>query len=530
MPRFRSHGQLDDPFVEDGDPAFRGLDQQSEPVLLQAGFLQIAENVRIDQGVITSRKGLEALKTVADAKALVKFLDPINNREDMLIITATGILGNGYTDIPSSLDRNEGAWQNANYNWSDYANINETLDSAFSSNDEVFGIQAFNQVILFSKDRRPKVWDGVPNTRVSDLPLLPTSGIAEAFACPDAPFGMYFANRLVVPFYADSPSTVAFSDILDSNSFMNINTFFCNKGTSDITLGFAPFMESQVLVLNQESIHIVNAVHALEGNSASYEITRQYGIAGHRAFAQNGSYTYFVSSEGNIQVLVPSSDPAKGVGLAISKVTLDQEPLSKPITPFMETVNLDAIDKAIVKYHRNRVYFALPVSSERPNCIAIYNSLNSVWESIDFFEDENFEIMDINTLGPDLFILTKTQLFKYNSSSTDDGNLIKSRVRTRDYALQMRDLKKFVRGSLNYSSDGDSSITIKVHTKAPDVTVLSKKTTGTGSVNTLSRFNIRQRGYSASVDIENAGGDVEYKAVSLEAFVHGGRGTADYGN
>ena len=56
MAKFRSYGQLDDPFVEDGDPAFRGLDQQTEPTMLQAGFVQEAENVRFNQGVISSRK------------------------------------------------------------------------------------------------------------------------------------------------------------------------------------------------------------------------------------------------------------------------------------------------------------------------------------------------------------------------------------------------------------------------------------------------------------------------------------------
>ena len=50
------------------------------------------------------------------------------------------------------------------------------------------------------------------------------------FACPNAPFGMYFANRIVVPHYDDSPSTVAFSDLLDASTFSLINTFYANKG------------------------------------------------------------------------------------------------------------------------------------------------------------------------------------------------------------------------------------------------------------------------------------------------------------
>ena len=531
MPRFRSHGQLDDPFMEDGDPAFMGLDQQREPVLLQAGTLQVAENVRINQGVISSRKGLKKVGDFRNGKSLVKFLDPVNNREDILVITPSQIYGSQSTDISTDYANNDQVWSNIFYQWSDYSSIDQSLSTPFAESDEVFGIQAFDKVILFSGGRRPKIWDGQLGSNIIDLPEDPSITGDTFFACPNAPFGMYFANRIVVPYYEDSPSTVAFSDIFDANNFSPINTFYANKGTSDITLGFAPFMESQVLVFNKESIHLINNVNALEGNSASYEISRQFGIAGKQAFAQNGSYTYFVSSEGNVQVLVPSSDPAKGLGIAISKVTLDQEPLSKPITPFIERVNLDEIERCIVKYHRNRVYFAFPIDGATyPNAIAVYNSLNSVWESIDTFEYNNFQILDMETLGSDLYILTGDELFIYNSQNSDNGVAIKSKIRTRDYALQSRDVKKFVRGSLNYSSEGNSQMEIKVHTKAPDSSVISRQSASNGTVNTLSRFNIRQRGYSASVDIEAIGGSVDFKSIGVEAFVGTGRGTQNYGN
>ena len=110
MPRFRSHGQLDDPFMEDGDPAFMGLDQQSEPVLLRAGTLQVAENVRINQGVISSRKGLKKIGSFQNGKALVKFLDPVNNREDILVITPSQIYGSQSTDISTDYAANDHVW------------------------------------------------------------------------------------------------------------------------------------------------------------------------------------------------------------------------------------------------------------------------------------------------------------------------------------------------------------------------------------------------------------------------------------
>ena len=136
----------------------------------------------------------------------------------------------------------------------------------------------------------------------------------------------------------------------------------------------------------------------------------------------------------------------------------------------------------------------------------------------------------METLGEDFYILTENDLFLYNSEESDNGFEITSRIRTRDYALQSRDVKKFVRGSLNYSSEGNSQMEIKVHTKAPDTSVISRQSASNGTVNTLSRFNIRQRGYSASVDIKSIGGNVNLKSIGVEAFVGTGRGAQNYGN
>ena len=775
MPRFRAYGQFDDPFIEDGDPAFLGLDQQTEPSILQSGMVQVAENVRFDNGVIQSRKGLETYREIKNGKCLVKFSDPINNREDLLVVRngrVEGVslelgvedynptrafkniyaFGNSYTDqgnypeelfplrqkvwvefLAGKLNLNISAsnnggnnyaiggarltdsyeqsinsytrdviWENTPYDWeeageyilsiqqqisqapifdkndltciwgggndylgagatsqdamndmsvvieqlitrkskhilvlnmfnlyrmptvtsvdgadfaqdfnkelkkyiealetthpdinfylvdfytlveqvvanpSDYGladvsgysdhptslffdpihmsasmhkhisdecvytinqklfsskdtqYINEGMTSIYATKDDVQGIQAFEKVILFSEGYRPKIWDGVIENGFSELPNELSDG-AVNFVCPNAPFGTYFANRLVVPYYEDSPTSVAFSDILEPNDFMDLNTFYCNKGTSDKTVGFASFTENQILVLNSASIHLVNNVHALEGVSASYEITRQYGVAGSRAFAQNGSYTYFVSSEGNFQVLVPSSDPAKGLGVAISKVTLDQEPLSKSITPFINRINLSALEKSIVRYHRNKVYFAVAVDgASYPNAIAVYDSLQSVFVSIDTFSDEAFTILDINSLDDLLFILTPSKVYRYESGNDDDGFPINSKVVTRNYTMQSRDIKKFIRGTISYQSDAGTNIKLSSNLRSPDLHQESKNILSESDENALSRFNIRQRGYSANAQIESTGA-MKIKSVSIEAFIGTGKASATYG-
>jgi hypothetical protein len=553
MPRFRSHGQLDDPFIEDGDPAFTGLDQFSDPSLLVAGQLQLAENIRIEQGQIVSRGGLTKNYSAKNGKALIRFQDPVSVTEEMLLVDNESVIGLIGRSIQDDYESSLESWDQSDLYFTGRT-VDQKFKTPYENYNEVIGIQSFDKVLLFSAGQRPKEWDGrvlyiewdtqltwdsemtwlqdqeaiLPS--VFDLSEDSDTGILNSLACPNAGFATYFSNRLIVPYYEDSPTTVAFSDIFVNNNFMLENTFFCNKGSSDQTIGFASFMENQILVLNKESIFLINNVHALGENSTSYEITRQYGVAGTKSFAQNGSYLYFISSEGNIQVLVPSSDPAKGVGIAISKVTLDQEALSKPITPLINRVNIRELKRSIAFYHRNRVYFALPIDGKiYPNVICVYNSLYSQWESIDTFEDD-IKILDINSLNDEIFILTEDGVYKYGEGETDDGTPINVKARTRDYIMQTRDIKKFIRGSLSYSTDQNTDIKISAITKSPDSKVLSKLIQDTEGKDDYTRFNIRQRGYSASIEMISNGGSSRFKSVAIEGIIGTGRGSATYAN
>ena len=100
---------LDSPVQRDGDRGFIGFASRLNPLSLQPGLLQQADNVRLDRGVATVRKGAKRLATgisLADA-ALV--LDNITLAADVAIstITRSGTLAtvtttaaHGYTGTP----------------------------------------------------------------------------------------------------------------------------------------------------------------------------------------------------------------------------------------------------------------------------------------------------------------------------------------------------------------------------------------------------------------------------------------------
>ena len=495
MARYRTFGQLDDPYVEDGDLSFKGIDMHTSPTLLQAGMLQLGENIRINEGVISTRMGMNKIQSNSTIKAICPFSDP-DGQEQLVVITQGQVLtkdGSYLAPFATGL--------------------------TYTNEDKVQAVQAFDKLILFAEGKRPREWSGTFNDRVTEFSSVPADSSVD-FVCPNAGFGNYMSNRLVVPKTDDSSTTVAFSDIFQPNQFDNLNTYFCNKGTNDKTLSIIPYAENQALILNNKSIHIINGTHFLGDSSTNFEVTRQYGIAGPKSFVQNGSYIYFVSNEGNIQVLVPSSDPGKGLGIAISKVTLDQEPLSKPVTPIIDRINLSAIDTCVVHYHKNKVYFALPIDgATQPNCILVYDSLLSTFISLDVYQNPGFRIVDMASMANDMYVLGNDGLYEYEArdAQNDGGYNFVVKFKTRNFLMGSRGIKNFKSGSVAYSAGNGTRLQIEANTVDPDTSLQIKdETIGSGG-DAISRFNMRQRGYSASIEVTSEYERASYKSVHLEA-------------
>jgi len=500
MGKFRSVFQLDDPFVEDGDISFIGLDQITEPTRLEPSIYTEAENVRIEEGVVKSRGGLKLmfqsqvpLRYNHQFTQLVTYSPPLG--EEKLIVM--GMNDNQYyiTDSTQSNPSANIAFPQE-FSW-------KFDNSVMAINTAVFNyafrvIQAFDELILFpsyASGERPWRWNDTMNswqvlsgTHTMYLTDETTGGYVDVngnpsqvpvqdpsfFVCPQAPFGIYFQNRLIIPWFDDSPTSVAFSDTLNNNLFKKTNTFFLNRGQGDVLLALAPYLEDQVLCLCKKSIHIISNVSTLDSGGRATEITRQLGIAGVNAWTQNGSYIYFVSNEGDIQVLVPQLDPSKGLGIAISKVNLDSEPLSKKVPNIMKRVNVNAIDTAILHYHKNLVYCALPLDgANSPSHILIYDSLRSQFVGLDSFNQNlwagtgqesltnptttqsGFRIFDIHTFQDEVYISTDRQVFKYTDLKSDENFDIDFKLVTRSYLAQDYSIKKFVQGKITYDIGGE---------------------------------------------------------------------------
>jgi len=532
MPRYEPLGRMDDQILTDGDRGFRGIDSYLEPTTLEGGTVEESENMRLDGDLASVRKGVEfkagavSLTYAGDERVFTStlFSDPATGVEFIAVATKNKVI----------------LWNDQN---------NTGIDIAYpggevvASGDNASFVQAMEKLILFrGENKSPLEWDGdytTPTAFVVKQNASPTAGRVQ---CPNTNFGTFFSNRLIVPQPSDSQYTVIASDLLDTDNFYPAESQFrINRGTADRLVGFTPYLENQLLVFFRNSIHLINNI-ALTNSAGVFEITRQRGCVARKSVAASGPQIYFLSDDG-VFTLQQGLDPAKGLGVAISKVSGEAIPLSRPIQDQFREVNYAAADKACGIVFDNKYYLAVPTgSSTDNNKVFIYDILNTAWTSVDSFP-AGFVIDDFVTVlhgsNP-----TKRRLFAVSDkgwhlveeaatditgtigNATTTSTAITAKLKTRSFTLGSVDVKSWKRGQLGCEvSDGDA-FTIKVNTTDPDRTNTVHSENATSSEEKLIRFGSgRARGYAANVEIDviasGTAGSPSFRHVSMEAIAGG---------
>ena len=532
MPRYEPLGRMDDQILTDGDRGFRGIDSYLEPTTLEGGTVEASENMRLEGDLASVRKGVEfksgavTLTYGGDEQVFAStlFSDPATGVEFIAVATKNKVI----------------LWNDSN---------NTGIDIAYpggevvASGDNASFVQAMEKLILFrGENKSPLEWDGdytTPTAFVVKQNASPTAGRVQ---CPNTNFGTFFSNRLIVPQPSDSQYTVIASDLLDTDNFYPAESMFrINRGTADRLVGFTPYLENQLIVFFRNSIHLINNI-ALTNSAAVFEITRQRGCVARKSVAASGPQIYFLSDDG-VFTLQQGLDPAKGLGVAISKVSGEAIPLSRPIQDQFREVNYAAAEKACGIVFDNKYYLAVPTgSSTDNNKVFIYDILNTAWTSVDSFP-AGFVIDDFVTVlhgsNP-----TKRRLFAVSDkgwhlveeaatditgtigNATTTSTAITAKLKTRSFTLGSVDVKSWKQGQLGCEvSDGDQ-FTIKVNTTDPDRTNTVHSENATSSEEKLIRFGSgRVRGYAANVEIDvsasGTAGSPSFRHVSMEAIAGG---------
>ena len=233
--------------------------------------------------------------------------------------------------------------------------------------------------------KSPILWDGVATTA---SPINQTAVMTSTVAkVPPADFGIYFQNRLILK---TSDHFIAASDILSDTFDMTLNVFNINTGSGDSIVGFLPWIENQFVVFMGKAIYIAllettvsianNGQYGPPGiNSRITVVTNEIGCLSRRTIVNAGQFVFFLSPKG-VHMLTPQLD---------LKLLGNTVPLSEPIADFFDKLNFDTAFHSTAAYYSNRFYISVPWDgSTFNNRVAVYNTLNQQWESIDQYQSD----------------------------------------------------------------------------------------------------------------------------------------------
>jgi hypothetical protein len=544
MPRYTSYGQLDTPAITEGDVGFVGMNSYLEPTSLPPGMVADSRNMVLEGDTATVRKGIDFLAGAVTLTysagseqvfATTLFSDPVTGEEFLAAATKNKVI----------LYNDDGT--NANG-----INIEYPVGEVVATADGASFVQNFEKLILFrGTAKRPLEWDG-NHSSPTDFVVKTSSPSGAGAFCPNSPYGISFRNRLIIanpittnPIGGDSNYSVFMSDLLKSNNFTAADSQFrINKGSADFLVGFIPYQEDQLICFFRNSIHLINNV-ATTSAANVYEITRQHGCVARKSIAQSGPQTFFLSDSGVI-VLSPGTDPAKGLGVAISKVQGETVPMTLPIQDQFADVNYAAADKSCGVVFDNKYFLACPtLSSAVANKIFVFDLLTSQWTSVDSYPAMSgslaFHVDDwvvcshgSNPTRRRLFACNDTGWYLMNENLADDSGrkigstspttttAIAAKLKTRDYLFGEQGIKSFKRGQLGVSFVASDAFTIKLNTTDPDTSPTVLSYTGGSTEEALLRFSgARKRGYSANIELDVTAGRPKFRHVQLEAVGQG---------
>ena len=521
---------LESEILTDGEVGFVGMASRDNPIAIQSGYVQYAQNIRTDRGVATVRLGATR-KTQGDAIGQTIF--------------ASGVFSDSVTGIERIVLVSDGALYV--YNTADFTftTVNYPAGQVVAATDVVDTLQADDKFFIFRGQVSGKpvmYWDG--SAPIVVMPNNVLSGSNATF--PPTDFGIYFQNRIVVKRDRDN---IAASDILDFGTWdLTFNQFKINLGANDSIVGFLPWQEDKIVLFQRNSIYYAyidpngyTTGAGPGGGSYVKTLTFDIGCNARRSIVNAGDHIFFLSDSG-VHILTPSLD---------LKLLGNQQPLSAPIADIISKINISAASGGVGRIHNNRYYLAVPINgATRNNAVLVYSMLNKAWESIDIYPtgmfidnfcialqgqgrrmfatsreggiflleeavNDEFEVLTNNPVIP--FVLPAVINTSYLQHS------VAGQVLTRRYHFGSFAEKRFSSARMDFSLNAGDSVQVTAIASNPDSSqVVLSFGSGTDEDYTK-RVRIAQRGAGVDLLVESVTGRPTIRGLSVDAAIVGGR-------
>lgn len=526
-------------YAVDGDEGFIGLNSRDNPVNLGKNFVSKAQNIRMDRGVATVRKGAERLTTGAIVG------QPIYGACTYTTSTGTELIVMVVSDGLYSYNPDTATLS---------AKVSFPAGETIASTDEVelYQAQGVGYVyILRGFSKTVLRWDGSLSV------VAPGVGVHANY--PNSRHAIYYGNRHIVQ---TDRNTISVSHYLRDNAWSNLDVFTINDGSSDTLVAIAPWTLNEFVIFMRNSIFYAaagvgaNAAGdaAQEADSYIKSLASDVGCIAKGSIVQAGGGILFLSDNG-VYVLNPAG-AGNGAGNTPEGMRLltIAEPLSAPISDVIARINFNAVDKAVATYWENRYYLAVPLdNSTVNNAVLVYNFLNKAWESVDtynasqaiedfvvaktgnrrrmFMVDRNEGIFMLEELQWDEFSaslpgVTGTPVLPFYIPATltalsfpavnIDAELI-----TRAYSFQTTREKRF--SSLQVDADlaAGSVVETSFITVNPDSTTVVSTYGSPVAEDVTLRIPCRKSGYYSQVKFESKNLRPSIRSVTVEAIVPG---------
>lgn len=167
---------------------------------------------------------------------------------------------------------------------------------------------------------------------------------------PNSRFGIFFGNRALL---VNDRDLVAVSDALDYTHYTLYQNFRINQGDNDAMVAMAPFNESTVVMLKDQSVWRVDNIYGDLSSIALRKVTNQYGCVAPFSVVQFGTDLAWFSERGVESLKLTEQGQVQGVSLA----------LSAKLPKTIARLNWQHASKIVGAYWDGKLYFAVPLDN-----------------------------------------------------------------------------------------------------------------------------------------------------------------------
>ena len=526
-------------YAVDGDEGFIGLNSRDNPVNLGKNFVSKSQNIRMDRGVATVRKGTERLTTGALVGQAVYGSCSYTTAAGVELIIL--VVSNGLFTFTPDTDTLS-------------AKVNFPAGQTISAADEIELYQATGigyVYILRGFSKSVLRWDGASTIAV------PGVGVHHNY--PNSRHAIYYGNRHIVQ---TDRNTISVSHYLQDDFWSALDVFTINDGSSDTLVAVTPWTLNEFVIFMRNSIFYAAAgVGANASGDATTEadsyiksLASDIGCIAKGSIVQAGGGILFLSDNG-VYMLNPagagngSSNTPEGMRL----LTI-AEPLSATISDVIARINFAAVGKAVSAYWENRYYLAVPLDgSTVNNTVLVYNFLNKAWESVDTYnaaqDIEKFVVakrgnrrrLFMVDQNEGIFLLEELEYDEFNASSggvlgtpvlpfyipatltglTFPPITIAGELITRAYNFQTSREKRFSSISVDASFSAGANLQTTFITVNPDFNTVINSYGSAADEDATLRLPVRKSGYYSQVKFNSLNLRPSVRSVTVEAIVPG---------